>query len=91
VILRLRNMTAIDATGLHAFEVLSDRLHKAGRNLIFCGACDQPARIMSQAVFVDHVGEKNLVANVRDALRRAREIDARAGRGSGFRHRTRTL
>jgi SulP family sulfate permease len=76
VILRLRNMTAIDATGLHAFEVLSDRVHKAGRNLILCGACDQPARIMSQADFVEHIGEKNLVANVRDALRRAREIDA---------------
>ncbi len=76
VILRLRNMTAIDATGLHAFEVLSDRLHKAGRNLILCGACDQPARIMSQADFVEHIGEKNLVANVQDALKRAHEIDA---------------
>jgi hypothetical protein len=31
---------------------------------------------MSQADFVEHIGEKNLVANVRDALRRAREIDA---------------
>ena len=38
VILRLRNMTAIDATGLHALEVLSDRLKASGRTLIVCGA-----------------------------------------------------
>ena len=76
VILRLRNMTAIDATGLHAFEVLSDRLHKTGRNLILCGACDQPARLMTQADFVEHIGGRNLVANVQDALKRAHEIDA---------------
>jgi SulP family sulfate permease len=34
VILRLRNMTAIDATGLHALEALSDRLKRSGRSLV---------------------------------------------------------
>jgi sulfate permease, SulP family len=76
LILRLRNMTAIDATGLHAFEVLSDRLKKAGKTLLLCGACHQPARIMGQAEFVEHIGEKNLVANVQAALARAQEIQA---------------
>ena len=76
VILRLRNMTVIDATGLHAFEVLSDRLKKAGKTLLLCGACHQPARIMSQVEFVEHVGERNIVANVQEALNRANEIEA---------------
>jgi len=76
VILRLRNMTAIDATGLHPLEVLCDRLRRTGRSLILCGACDQPRRIMYQAEFVAHIGEKNLVANVQDALERAGEIQA---------------
>jgi sulfate permease, SulP family len=76
VILRLRNMTAIDATGLHAFEVLSDRLKKAGKNLILCGACHQPARIMHQAEFVAHIGAANIVPHVQDALKRAREIES---------------
>ena len=76
VILRLRNMTAIDATGLHALEVLSDRLKKASRTLILCGACHQPARIMSQPEFVEHIGEKNIVPHVQDALKRAHEIQA---------------
>ena len=35
VILRLRNMTAIDATGLHALEMLSDRLKKSGKPCYF--------------------------------------------------------
>lgn len=74
VILRLRNMTAIDATGVHALEVLCDRLRKTGRSLILCGACDQPRRIMHQADFVAHIGEKNLAANVQEALQRAAEI-----------------
>jgi SulP family sulfate permease len=76
VILRLRNMTVIDATGLHAFEVLSDRLKKSGRSLILCGACHQPARIMSQAEFVENIGEQNIVANVQEALARAHQLQA---------------
>jgi SulP family sulfate permease len=76
VILRLRNMTAIDATGLHALEVLCDRLRRSGRSLILCGACDQPRRIMNQEEFIGHIGAKNLAANVQDALQRAQEIHA---------------
>ena len=48
VILRLRNMTAIDASGLHALETLSDRLKKTGRTLILCGAREQPAAFLHQ-------------------------------------------
>jgi len=56
VILRLRNMTAIDATGLLALEDLADRLHRSGRILILCGARPQPAKLMRQAEFERHVG-----------------------------------
>jgi SulP family sulfate permease len=41
VILRLRNTTALDATGIHALEQFSDRLHKAGKALLLCGVRDQ--------------------------------------------------
>lgn len=74
VILRLRNMTAIDATGLHALEGLSDRLKKSGRTLLLCGARHQPARFLDQAAFVAHVGSANILPHVQDALRRAAEI-----------------
>jgi SulP family sulfate permease len=74
VILRLRNMTAIDATGLHALEHLSDRLKKANRSLVLCGARDQPARLLEQAEFVEHVGAENITPSVEAALTRARDL-----------------
>lgn len=74
VILRLRNMTAIDATGLHALEQLNDRLRKAGRTLLLCGARNQPAQFLEQAEFVQHIGERNILPHVQAALERAREV-----------------
>jgi SulP family sulfate permease len=76
VILRLRYMTAIDGTGLRAFEDLSDRLRASGRTLVLCGAREQPAAVMKQAQFHDHVGDDNICANIEAALKRASEIQA---------------
>jgi len=74
VILRLRNMTAIDATGLGAIEELADRLHSTGRTLLLCGAREQPAQLMHQAEFERHVGRENICANISDAIQRAGEL-----------------
>lgn len=78
VILRLRNMTALDATGLHAIEMLNDRLRASGRTLILCGAREQPAAFLKQAEFVEHVGEHNIAPNFEAALARARQISHQA-------------
>jgi SulP family sulfate permease len=75
VVLRVRNMTAIDATGLHALEVFSDRLRKTGRTLLLCGAREQPARMLEQAEFVRHLGRENILPHVKAALNRAREVN----------------
>ncbi len=77
VILRLRNMTAIDASGLHALETLSDRMKKSARTLVLCGARHQPAQFLQQAELVNHVGADNIVPNVQAALTRAQEIYSR--------------
>lgn len=85
VILRLRNMTAIDATGLHALEKLSDRLKKSGRSLLLCGARDQPAQLLHRAEFVEHIGNDNILPHVQAALERAAinfESKKRVGPGS---------
>jgi len=74
VILRLRNMTAIDATGLHALEAFSNRLRRSGRTLLFCGARRQPAQFLMQADFAEHIGAENILPDVQTALERAREI-----------------
>ena len=76
VILRLRNMTAIDATGLQALEKLADVVHSSGRGLILCGAREQPARLMKQAEFEQHVGSENICRSVEEALERAKQLHA---------------
>jgi SulP family sulfate permease len=74
VALRLRNMTALDATGLKAIQDFADKLHESGRTLLLCGALPQPAGLMDQAEFHRHVGERNILPDVRAALERAREV-----------------
>src|SRR5438132_8165033 len=74
VILRLRNMTALDATGLFALEEIARHLHATKRTLILCGAREQPARLIHQAEFEDVVGAENICENVQQALRRAEEV-----------------
>jgi len=74
VILRLRNMTALDATGLFALEEIARHLHATKRTLILCGAREQPARLIHQADFEDVVGAENICENVQEALRRAEEV-----------------
>ena len=74
VILRLRNMTAIDSTGLQALEKLADDIHHSGRGIILCGARTQPAQMMHQAEFEQHVGAENICANIAEALERAKVL-----------------
>src|SRR5207248_6477649 len=79
VVLRLRNMNAIDATGLQALELFADLVHKSNRGLILCGAPEQPAQFMQQAEFEEHVGRENICANIAEALERARQLNLELG------------
>lgn len=74
VILRLRNMTAIDATGIHAIETFAKRLRATGRTLVLCGAMDQPSRLLRQPRFQDRVGRENIMPNIQAALDRANAV-----------------
>jgi SulP family sulfate permease len=74
VIVRLRNMTAIDATGIHELEVFAKRLRQSGRTLVLCGARDQPAQLLKQAEVAE-----NILPHVEAALERARDINAAFG------------
>jgi SulP family sulfate permease len=71
VLIRLRNMTAIDATGIFALEEVARQLHSTGRTLILCGAREQPLEMIDQANFAEVVGRENICENVQTALERA--------------------
>jgi len=76
VILRLRNMTAIDATGVHAIETFAKSLHASGRSLLLCGAMEQPSKLLQRPRLIAQVGEENIMPNIQAALERAEEIFA---------------
>jgi sulfate permease, SulP family len=74
VILRLRNMTAVDGTGLNAIEELAAELRAKQRTLLICGAPSQPAGAMRKAEFDRRLGEENICSSVQAALDRAAAI-----------------
>ena len=74
VILRLRNMTALDATGLFAIEEAARALQATGRTLILCGAREQPAKLLHEAEVEELIGKNNICENVQEAVRRAQDV-----------------
>jgi SulP family sulfate permease len=86
VVLRLRNMNALDATGLFALEEVARTLQASGRALILCGAREQPLRLIEQSEFQELIGPENICDNVQEAIQRAEEIFEKlkpAAKGAG--------
>lgn len=76
IILRLRNMTAIDATGLQAMERLAEEVRTAKRTLVLCGAREQPAKRIQQSNLTQQLGPDNICPNIVAALQRAQQLAA---------------
>lgn len=74
LILRMRKVLAMDATGLNALEDLYERLRRHNKHLVLSGPHAQPLFMMEKAGFLDELGRENLCANIDEALARAREI-----------------
>lgn len=74
LILRMRNVYAIDASGLKALEDLVDSSKHEGTKLILSGVHAQPLVAMQQSGLLDRLGEENALSNIDDALDRARTI-----------------
>lgn len=76
VVLRLRHMTALDGTGLHAIETFARRLLASDRSLVICGAHRQPAKLIRRSRMLQRIGPDNKVPHMQAALDRARQIHA---------------
>lgn len=74
LILRMRKVLAMDATGLNALEDLYERLHARGKHLVLSGPHAQPLFMMDKAGFLDRLGRDNVCANLELSLARAREL-----------------
>lgn len=74
LILRMRKVVAMDATGLNALEDLFERLQGKGKHMVLSAPHTQPLLVMEKAGFLDRIGRENVCPHVDAALARAREI-----------------
>jgi SulP family sulfate permease len=74
LILRLRTVLAIDATGLQALEDLRARLERQGKHLVLSAPHTQPLAAMEASGFVERLGPQNVQPNIAAALERAQVI-----------------
>ena len=74
LIIRMRNVPAIDGTGIHALEEVYHESIKKGTQLVLSGVHTQPLIALDQSGFLKVIGEQNVLGNIDDSLDRAREI-----------------
>ena len=74
LIIRMRGVPSLDATGMNALENLYDYCNANGVSLIFSHVNEQPMKTMRRAGFVDLVGEEHFRSCIDDAIAHAREL-----------------
>lgn len=74
VVLRMRRVPSMDATGLYALRKVYAGLHKRGILLVLSGVRAQPRDVMARAEFDKEVGEENICDNIDLALERAKAL-----------------
>lgn len=74
LILRMRNVPAMDISGLDALEEIRETCQQRGMTLILSHVNPQPFRVMKKAGFLEKIGEKNICPNIDASLKRATEL-----------------
>jgi sulfate permease, SulP family len=74
LILRMRKVLVMDATGLNALEDLAERLKRRGKHLVLSAPHAQPLFMMDKAGFLDRLGRENVCADIDLSLARSREL-----------------
>jgi len=74
VILRLRDVLALDSTGLYALEQVHSRLKRRGTHLILTGVHAQPMTVLVRSGAYERFGPENVKETFREAAVRAWEL-----------------
>ncbi len=72
LILRMRHVSAMDSTGMHALRALVRRSRADGTLVLLSGVHMQPLVALRRSGMLDDIGEDTLCDNLEIALRRAR-------------------
>jgi SulP family sulfate permease len=74
VILRMRDVFSMDASGLHALEEVHDRFRHRGITMLLSGVRAQPMMVLVKSGALDRFGERNVLGSFKEASVRAWEI-----------------
>ena len=72
LIIRLRKVPVIDATGLSALEWIIDAAQKEGSLLLISGIQDQPKKAISKAKLLLKIGRENIFADINEAVKKGK-------------------
>ena len=75
LILRMRDVPAMDITGLESLEEAYKTCQKKGIHLLLSHVNEQPRHVMEKAGFVEKLGEENFCENIDVALAKAATFD----------------
>ena len=73
VIFRMRNVPAMDASGLHAFRIAIEKLHRDGVKIFFTAVQPQPMKVMFESGLVTWLGVHKFCGDLDQALAAARD------------------
>ena len=76
LLIRMRNVPAMDATGVEALLRIVERCRRHNVRVVFSHVNEQPMRAMEKAGFVEMIGQENFCNHIDTALARAGEIEA---------------
>ncbi len=74
LVLRMRSVPTIDATGLHAFEDILEKLQKKNVKLIISHANEQPLDALKKSGIYNKIGAENFCPNIEKSLERAKDL-----------------
>ncbi|MBD5451841.1 MAG: sulfate permease [Lachnospiraceae bacterium] len=74
LILRMRSVSAIDATAMHSLEQLYEKYEKRQIQIILSHVNEQPRAVMEKAGFVKEIGAENFCSHIDEALERAKQL-----------------
>jgi SulP family sulfate permease len=73
LILGMKDVPAIDSTGLHALTQIVKRSHSEGIRVLLAGVHAQPMMAIGRSRLLDLIGEESLVGSIDEGLQAARE------------------
>ena len=74
IIIRMRSVPAIDATGIHSFESIIKACRQKNITLIMSHVNNQPMKVLKKSGMYKDIGKENICENIDKSLARAAEI-----------------